>query len=389
MMKKIVNFVKKETVLTVSWILAISSMFLIKPDSRYISYIDFKTLASLWSLMLVVAAFTDLGTFDRIARKMLAKTKYIWQLVSLLVLLPFAFSMFITNDVALLTFVPFSIHIIQMSKRDELIIPVVCYQTVAANLGSMLTPIGNPQNIYLFSLSDMTVAEFITLVLPYICVSILLLMAGIISIKGKRGLVLTSDSFETTDKNFNPTDESEQQNNNSKKYELIYLILFIMAVLAVAFPKIIKYPIVVLVILLVCLLINRKMLVSIDYALLFTFVGFFIFTGNLERIGNVREFLISLVNGHEVLAAILSSQLISNVPAALLLSNFTNKIPDLIIGVNLGGLGTLIASMASLISFKLLAHRRNELKGKYLLYFTLVNIIFLTILFFFYQNYAS
>ncbi len=388
-MKKIVNFVKKETVLTVSWILAISSMFLIKPDSRYISYIDFKTLASLWSLMLVVAAFTDLGTFDRIARKMLAKTKYIWQLVSLLVLLPFAFSMFITNDVALLTFVPFSIHIIQMSKRDELIIPVVCYQTVAANLGSMLTPIGNPQNIYLFSLSDMTVAEFITLVLPYICVSILLLMAGIISIKGKRGLVLTSDSFETTDKNFNPTDESEQQNNNSKKYELIYLILFIMAVLAVAFPKIIKYPIVVLVILLVCLLINRKMLVSIDYALLFTFVGFFIFTGNLERIGNVREFLISLVNGHEVLAAILSSQLISNVPAALLLSNFTNKIPDLIIGVNLGGLGTLIASMASLISFKLLAHRRNELKGKYLLYFTLVNIIFLTILFFFYQNYAS
>ncbi len=383
-MNKVIAFVKKETVLTVAWILATVSMFIVTPDREYIEYIDFRTLGTLWCLMIVISGFTKVGTFDRIGRRMLSRTKYVWQLIGLLVLLPFVSAMFITNDVALLTFVPFAIHILKMSGKKKLIIPVVAYQTIAANLGSMLTPIGNPQNIYLFGLSKMSVKDFFFLMLPYTSLSLLLIMGGVITIRGKRKRVF--DDGESV-----PFDSTISDENNAasvRRYEAIYSLLFILAVLSVAFPTIIKYYLVVAIILVICVVIDRKLIVSIDYALLFTFVGFFVFTGNLERMSNVRAFLISLVDGHEVVAAVVSSQLISNVPAALLLSNFTDKIEALIVGVNLGGLGTLIASMASLISFKLLAHRYNELKGRYLVYFTVVSVIFLAVLYIFYGTYG-
>ncbi len=376
-LSNIIKFVKKETVLTISWVLAIISMFVVKPDAKYVEYIDFRSLATLWCLMIVVAGFTDCGTFDRIGRRMLLSTKYVWQLVSLLVALPFFFSMFITNDVALLTFVPFSIHIVKMSKKDELLIPIVAFQTLAANLGSMFTPIGNPQNIYLYVISGLGIGDFLSLIPPYTCMSLLLLCFGIVSVKGKRKKIFTDDSARRTMTDYLHTANDD---DNHKRYEIIYGAMFIIAVLSVAFPKVLWYPVICAVILMTCLVVNRKLIVSIDYALLFTFVGFFLFTGNLERIGEVREFLVSLVEGHEMAAGIISSQLISNVPAALLLSDFTDDIRRLIVAVNLGGLGTLIASMASLISFKLLAHRRNEMKGRYLVYFTVVSVIFLAVL---------
>lgn len=401
-MEKVVAFVKKETVLTVAWVLAVISSFIIKPDKEYIGYIDFKSLCTLWSLMIVVAGLTKEGLFDRIGAFLLHRTTYVWQLLALLVFLPFVFAMFITNDVALLTFVPFSMHILKMSGRKRMIIPVVAYQTLAANLGSMLTPIGNPQNIYLFGLSGMDVSDFILLMLPYTCLSALLLMAGIMTIKGKRRRVFEDDEREKSaiaeEQKGTIVKENEAKNiaagigessdirsdgradHNNNGYTVVYGILFVLAVLSVAFPRTIRYPFVVILVLIACLIMDRKVITSIDYALLFTFVGFFIFTGNLGRIEVVRNYMISLVKGHEIMAGIISSQFISNVPAALLLSEFTTKISNLIIGVNLGGLGTLIASMASLISFKLLAHNYNELKGRYLIYFTVASVVFLMIL---------
>lgn len=397
-MKRVIAFVKKETVLTVAWILAVISSFIIPPDPDYVGYIDFKSLCTLWSLMIVVAGLTKAGLFDRIGAFLLSKTTYVWQLLALLIFLPFLFAMFITNDVALLTFVPFSMHILKMSGKEKMLIPVVAYQTLAANLGSMLTPIGNPQNIYLFGLSGMNVDDFIMLMLPYTCLSALLLMVGIMSVKGKRKKVFDEGNDtsvkientvnEATNEKTDKTDNTEKQrvsrnireDRSTDKQTSVYGILFVLAVISVAFPKVIRYPYVVIAVLVVSFVMDRKVLVSIDYALLFTFVGFFIFTGNLGRIDVVRNYMISLVKGHEIMAGIISSQFISNVPAALLLSEFTTRISDLIIGVNIGGLGTLIASMASLISFKLLAHNYNELKGRYLIYFTAVSIIFLAIL---------
>lgn len=368
-MKTIINFVKKETVLVVAWILALISMFLITPDKKYIDYIDFKSLAILWGLMVVVAGLSKNGLFEYIAQLLLSKTKRIWQLNLVLILLPFILSMLITNDVALLTFVPFSIYILIGIDKKDMLIPVITFQTVAANLGSMMTPIGNPQNLYLYGLSDMKVGEFILLMLPYTMLALVLLVIGVFVQKGKLD-VIPKGIIDKISKN-------SDKEKGSTLYTILYGILFVIAVLSVAFPKIIVYQMVVVLVLITVFIIDKKSLLKVDYALLFTFIGFFIFTGNLGRLNWFSKAIKIVVKGHEVLAGIISSQFISNVPAALLLSGFTSNIPKLIVGVNIGGLGTLIASMASLISYKLLAHNYNELKGKYLIYFSIVNIIFL------------
>ena len=376
-MKKIIAFVKKETVLCVAWILAAASAFFVTPGREYIDYIDFKSLCTLWSLMIVVAGLTEEGLFDRIGKAVLARTESLRQLFALLVFLPFIFAMFITNDVALLTFVPFSMHILKMSGKTDRLIPVVAFQTIAANLGSMMTPIGNPQNIYLYGISGMNLGEFILLMLPYTLLSALLLLICVFIFSGKEKL---SVNLSDTPEHGTGNNVADAHKTSSGRKTAVYGILFVTAVLSVALPKIFDYRVVAGLILIICLFMKKRILVSIDYALLFTFVGFFIFTGNLGRVDSVRDFLVSLVCGHEVISSVISSQFISNVPAALLLSEFTEKVSALIIGVNLGGLGTLIASMASLISFKLLAHACNEKKGRYLLFFTGASLVFLLIL---------
>lgn len=368
-MKRIIDFIKKETVLAVAWLLALVSMFIIPPNKGYVDYIDSKSLEILWSLMVIVSGLKNNGLFESIGKFLLEKTKYVWQLVTVLVLLPFFISMLITNDVALLTFVPFSIYILGISGKRELLIPVIAFQTIGANLGSMLTPIGNPQNLYLYGISGMQAYEFIMLMLPYTVIAALLLFIGIFTVKGKREKI-----------EIGKIEASEDNGKSLGLSNYIYGTLFVIAVMSVTFPTVIKYQWVLVIVLIICLILDRKVLICVDYALLFTFIGFFIFTGNLGSIDTVKEWMSSVVNGHEVVAGVITSQFISNVPAALLLSEFQADLAELIVGVNLGGLGTLIASMASLISYKLLAHNFNELKGKYLLFFTGVNVVFLAAL---------
>ena len=188
-MKSVFNFLKKEAVLTISWILAIGSAFFVHPDKSYIDYIDFRSLGILWSLMIVMKAFSDYGIFSLIGNTLLLLTKKIWQLCAVLVGLCFFTSMLITNDVALITFVPFSILMLTACKRTDLFIPVIVLQTVAANLGSMLTPVGNPQNLYMYSLMKSSLPEFLELLLPYTAASFLLLTVSMFFIKGKNELL--------------------------------------------------------------------------------------------------------------------------------------------------------------------------------------------------------
>lgn len=366
-MKKIIAFVKKETVLTVAWILAIISAFFIHPSKAYISYIDFRSLGILWSLMVIMAGLKEDGFFEYVGSRLLGKTKKVWQLVAVLVLLCFVFSMFITNDVALITFVPFAIYMLAACHRESLLIPVIVLQTLAANLGSMLMPIGNPQNLYLYGISSMSLVDFIKHMLPYSLISLVLLCISMGLIKGKNDPVT-----------------NELAKDKKKKLEhpaklLVYGALFWLALFVVG--RLLPYWVLLLAVLVLVMIMDRRVLLSIDYALLFTFVGFFLFTGNLGQLPVINQFLTSLVDGREVIVGVIASQFISNVPAALLLSSFTNDYGSLLVGVNLGGLGTLIASMASLISFKSLAHSYNEKKGKYLLVFTAMNLIYLVILF--------
>ena len=369
-MNKIKNFIKNEIVLCIAIILAFISSVFVGIDSTYIDYIDFSTLAILFCLMTVMAGLSDIGVFDKIARFLIRKFNSFRSIVSVLIFLCFFFGMFITNDVALITFVPLSIIVLKLLGNDNFkkwIIPVVIMQTIAANLGSMLLPMGNPQNLYLFSKSKMSLIDFIGTMLPYTVLSFVLILIWIIVSTAKNNFTISISM------------DSPEKNDNRPVFSLVcYLALFLLCLCSVI--KLIPYQISFVIVLVAIILFNYRILLKVDYALLFTFVALFIFIGNMQKISFFNNFLLDFVSGKEVFTAIASSQVISNVPSALLLSGFTDKYHALLVGVNLGGLGTLIASMASLISYKYVIKEANELRGKYILKFTINNIIFLLIL---------
>ena len=357
-MIKIKKFIKNEIVLIISFILAVVSAFFVVPTTKYFNYIDFRTLGLLLCLMVVMAGFNHLGIFKFIAEKMLTKVKTVSGLALILGLLCFFSSMIITNDVALITFVPFTIAALKLSGKMNKLIWIVTIETVAANLGSMLTPIGNPQNLYLFSAFNMSMGDFVSTILPYALLSLILVIIACL----------------ITDKGTVKTDKTESNTNFSKLHIVIYTGLFLISLLTVF--RVIPYIITLSITIFIVILFDRKLILNVDYSLLFTFVFLFIFIGNLGEIKPISDFLKSVVNNNEVIVGIISSQVFSNVPATILLSKFTENAKDLLIGVNLGGLGTLIASMASLISFKFVAKEKVNM-GKYILTFTIVNIVFL------------
>ena len=360
--KPIFHFIKSEAVLAASWLLAVCSMFFVPPDKGYFSYIDWRSLGILWSLMVIMNVFKQNGIFDLTAQKILSSVKRTWMITGTLIFLCFFLSMAITNDVALITFVPFAIMILNGSP---LLIPTIVLQTVAANLGSMLTPVGNPQNLYLFALGNFTAGGFIKLIFPYWILSLVLLVFSIFLVtKRTKGLVKV------------PEKQISRQIPVFKTS--VFAVLFIAAILTVT--KIIPYPALIVSVLIFSLILQPKAFLKADYFLLLTFIGFFIFTGNMSRIPSISGILEKLVEGRELFLGIAASQVISNVPAALLLSGFTHDIPSLVLGTDIGGLGTLIASMASLISFKFYVKTPDSKAIRYILYFTAVNLIFLMLL---------
>lgn len=361
-MNKIINFVKKETVLTVSGILALISMLIVPPSAAYIEYIGFRTLSLLLCLMTVMAGLSELGIFSALADALLRRVKTVRSIAVVLIMLCFFSSMLLTNDVALITFVPFAIETLGKAGHKKQIIPVVVMQTIAANLGSMLTPIGNPQNLYLFSLSGMEPGSFIMLMLPYTVLSFIVIAAACIYFPCK------SAGYEPGERNIKP--------DNRKT--AMYCVLFLLSLLTVA--HILSFEAVLFITVISVLIADRRTLMKVDYSLIITFVFFFIFIGNMGKISAFKEFIQNIITGREVGVSILVSQCISNVPAAVLLSGFTDNLNAVIIGTDLGGLGTLIASMASLISFKYIVVYDNNIKGRYFVVFTIANIIMLAAL---------
>ena len=360
------NWCKKEAVLSVAVILAVVSSFFVHPDKEYLGYIDFRTLAILFCLMAVMAGLQQIGLFGYVAEKLLKLVKHVRGIIFILIMLCFFSSMLITNDVALITFVPFTFIVLKMilgERAEKLIVPVVVMQTIAANLGSMLTPIGNPQNLYLYGKTSMNFGSFIGFMLPYTVIAFILLTAWclLFPYKGEKqaALQLVKETSLVT----------------YKKQLTVYGVLFVLCLLTVA--HILSYKVTLLAVLVVVFLLDKNVLGKVDYALLLTFVGFFIFIGNMGRIPAFHVFIQEIITGNEVITSVIASQFMSNVPAALLLSGFTNQYELLIIGTNLGGLGTIIASMASLISFKYIGKEYKNLRGKYLIYFTVANVLFL------------
>ena len=362
-MKKLIDFFRKETVLCIAALLALISAFLVPPSMEYITYLDFRVLALLFCLMLVVSGLQSIGVFRYLGASLLKKAANTRQLTLLLVGLCFFSGMVITNDVALITFVPFAIMLLTMAGQEKLMIPVVVLQTIAANLGSMLTPIGNPQNLYLYSSFDLTMGHFLFYMFPLTLLSFLLLIAASILLP-KESLELHSDGSTPVPK---------------KKTLILYLLLFIICLCCVL--RFLSWQIMLVILIAGVFFIDRNIFRSVDYFLLLTFVCFFLFIGNMERIPAVSRFLHEIINGRELLLGALLSQGISNVPAAILLSGFTDQVRPLLYGVNIGGLGTLIASLASVISFKSYGNVHNAEKGRYMKIFTVYNVIFLIILY--------
>lgn len=364
MLKNIISFLKKEIVLTVSGILAVVSCFFVLPDAEYAGYIDFHTILILFCLMGVMAGLKDIGLFQYAGETLLKKFHSERGIIAVLVFLCFLSSMFITNDVALITFVPLALLIMTMARMEDALCFTITLMTIGANLGSMLTPIGNPQNLYLYSVSCMSLPDFLKLMLPYTLIAAALLLICIfIKYRGTEIVFYLP----------------KRHKKLSRKRIAYYLVLFFLCLLAVA--KIMPIGLLFAIVFVAVFIDKKKLLLHIDYSLLATFIFFFIFIGNMGRFPAFRDFLSSILEGNELLVAVLSSQVISNVPAALLLSGFTDKWTALIVGTNLGGLGTLIASMASLISYKQLAQNYPEKKGKYMIVFTIWNLIFLVVLY--------
>ncbi len=376
--KKLCAFIKKETVLTVAIVLAVISAVLVVPDKEYAGYIDFRTLSVLFCLMAVMAGLQKLGVFRKVAGMLLRHTHNTVQLVEVLVLLCFFFSMVITNDVSLITFVPFTFIVLRLSGEDEvkkLAVPVIALQTIAANLGSMLTPIGNPQNLYLYGKAQMSAGAFILLMLPYSLVSLLLLVLCA-AVVAKRSKIMVQGAATVS-----LGDNVESEAAERKNYLLLmYLLLFLLCLFTVA--RVIPYPVTLVIVAAAVLVFDRSTITKVDYSLLLTFMGFFVFIGNMGRMPAFRDFLQGIIGGREVVTSVIASQVISNVPAALLLSGFTENVQALIVGTNLGGLGTLIASMASLISYKQVVGQIPEEKKRYFGWFTVANVAFLAILLF-------
>ena len=365
-MKLLKMIFKNETVFCISFLLAVLSAFVVHPDRMYLSYPDYRTIALLFCLMIIVGGFQSLGIFGMLGQFLLRGAGSVRGLSAVMVMLCFFSSMVITNDVALITFVPFTLIVFRMSGRVERVLKLVVLETVAANLGSMATPIGNPQNLYLYSIADFTAGEFVRAVLPYAGLAFVMLMTAVLIERDEP--LLDVDVRE----------ENEAQKRQIFRGMLPFLILLVLCLLVVF--RVLPYQPVLICVMCVVLVVNRKLYLSVDYFLLLTFLCFFIFIGNMKRIPEISSFLISVVEGRELLMGIFTSQIISNVPAAILLSGFSSDLSALLTGVNVGGLGTLIASLASLISFKFFAKEYPDKKGAYMLRFTIWNGIFLAVL---------
>ena len=344
---------KKEIVFTAALLLAVLSSFFVPVSKEYLGYLDYRVLALLFCLMFLVAGFRKQGVFRYLGRILTGHAGNEMQLEMVLVFLCFFFSMIITNDVALITFVPFTIEILGSIHKEKHLIPVIVLQTIAANLGSMLTPIGNPQNLYLYSVSAFSFGMFIRYMLPLVTVSFFLLLV-ILLFRGwkERGTRLASARAVL-----------EKEDIPMEKIKLLLLgILFLVCMGTVL--RILPYGISFLAVVIVGMIAFRDLFAQVDYFLLGTFAGFFLFVGNVQRIPSVSRWIGSVME----------------VPATMLLSGFTTEYKELLWGVNIGGLGTLIASLASLISYKFYASVKGAQRGRYMLVFTVYNVVFLLLL---------
>ncbi len=351
---------KNNAVMFIAMAAAIITAFIVPPDKEYLGYFDFKTLVCLFSVLAVVCALRNVRFFYTLARRIVMCFKTARMSILGLVYITFIGSMLIANDMALLTFLPLGYFVLHTTGKRKYMAFTFIMQNIAANLGGMLTPFGNPQNLYLYSKFDIPDLEFVGIMFPPFLLAVILITACCIIFVKPEPLELPDEGY-----------------NTPWGRVAIYLVLFALAIVIVF--NIIPYWLGLLVIP-VLLIMDRRALLNVDYGLLLTFVFFFIFSGNLARVDAVRDFFSSLLESNTLLVSVISCQFISNVPTAILLSQFTDNYRALLMGVNIGGAGTLIASLASLITFREYVSENKDKTLSYILKFSAFNFTFLIIL---------
>lgn len=358
---KAIRFIKKHTVFCIAAFAAVITCFLVPPDKEYVSYFDWKTLICLFLTLAVVCALRNIKFFTILARKLVLITGNLRSLFLMLICITFLGSMLIANDMALITFLPLGYFALTAVKKEKYMAYLFILQNISANLGGMLTPFGNPQNLYLYSYYNIPTGEFCKIMFPPFVLAISLLVVACFFVKGDKLLI-----------------NEEFPEKLSISRTAIYLLLFTLSLLIVF--RIIPVLAGLVIVPLVLVFMDRDSLKMVDYPLLGTFFFFFIFAGNLARIDTVNALFSQILQKDTLLVSLLSCQAISNVPSAILLSRFTTDYPALLLGVNIGGTGTLIASLASLITF---SEYRILYPGHTKLYFwlfTLINLIFLVVM---------
>ncbi len=358
--RSIIKFIKRNTVMTIAFILALITCLFVPIDNEYIGYFDFKTLSCLFCVLAVVCALKKINFFYILARKIVLLFKNQRMCILALVYITFIGSMLIANDMALLTFLPLGYFVLYSAKKENLMAFTFIMQNIAANLGGMLTPFGNPQNLYLYTAFEITTLEFMKIMAPPFILSITLITVCCLFIKPL------------------PLEIDEEKIETDKKKTVIYLLLFVLSI-AIVFRGI-PYGIGLFVIPFFLYFLDKDALKAVDYPLLFTFVFFFIFSGNMARIEVVKIFFSFLMEKSTLIFSVLSCQIISNVPSAILLSKFTNNYKELLVGVNISGVGTLISSLASLITFRYYTNCYPQKTKSYLKMFTAFSFGFLAVL---------
>lgn len=358
---KIVAFVKKEVVLSIAIICTIITMVFIPVDKEYMEYFDYKTLVSLFCMLAVVAGLKNTNVFELISKKLIGLFHTRRAVIYALIFGTFFFDMIVANDMSLITFLPLTYIVLHSTNNDKYLSITFILQTIAANMGGMITPYGNPQNLYLYSYYNIPTAEFFgVLLIQSLAIAGLLIIAGLF-IKNEE-LVL----------------KSNEKINVDKKKLSIYVVLFAFVILSIF--RVVPHLVTLGIVILTVLCVDRKRFKEVDYALLATFCVFFIFSGNIARIPAIKEFIASIVTKNTLVAGIVSCQFISNVPTAIFLSKFTESYRELLVSVNIGSLGIIISSLASLITLKeFLKHQPKNFK-KYMGMFTLINTAFLAIM---------
>lgn len=357
-MKRVLIFIRGHIVFVIATLVALISSFIVPPSRAYLDYIDFKTLACLLATLAVVCALKNIKFFGIVARKIIHATPNFRVCVLALIYITFIGSLFIANDMALITFLPLGWYVLSETGNEKYTPWLFVLQNISANLGGMLTPFGNPQNLYLYSKFNIPTGEFMLIMLPPFLLAVAMLTLCALFFPKTKMELKTKEPFVF-----------------KRTRSIIYLVIFTLTILMVF--SIVPWQIGLALTLVSILVLDRHALLRVDYFLLGTFLMFFIFAGNMSSIGAVRELFSSLLEKSTLVFSALSCQVISNVPSAILLSQFTSNYKELLYGVNIGGTGTLIASLASLITFAEYSRTGAGSKLKYLGVFTLLNLIFL------------